>query len=128
MTATAPASTATVAEELVSLCRSGKNMDAINTLYSPDIVSVESTGSETMPRETHGIDAVLGKAKWWNENNKVNSARVEGPFLGEDKFAVYFNYDITQKASGKRVDMEEMALYTVRDGRIVHEQFFYRTS
>jgi hypothetical protein len=24
--------------------------------------------------------------------------------------------------------MEEMALYTAKDGKIVHEQFFYRTS
>ena len=127
-TATAP-TTATVAEELVSFCRAGKNMDAINTLYSPDIVSVESMGNETMPREQKGLDAIRGKNQWWGENNVVHSAEVEGPFIGnDDKFAVYYNFDVTFKPTGKRNNMEEMALYTVKDGKVVREQFFYRTT
>ena len=128
-TATAPNTTAAVADELVSFCRVGKNLDAINTLYSPEIVSVESMESETMPREQKGIDAIIAKNQWWGENNEVHSAEVDGPFVGnDDKFAVYYNYDVTFKPSGKRNNMEEMALYTVKDGKIVREQFFYRTS
>ena len=129
MTTAAPANTTTaIAEELVSLCRAGRNLDAINSFYSPDIVSVESMGNEAMPREVKGIDAIRGKHKWWNENNEVHSSTVEGPFVGEDKFAVYYSYDITFKPMEKRNTMEEMALYTVKDGKIVREQFFYRTS
>ena len=128
-TATATTSTAAVADELVSFCRAGRNADAINTLYSPDIVSVESMGNESMPREMKGIDAIRGKNQWWAENNEVHSAAVEGPFVGnEDKFAVYYNYDCTFKPTGQRNNMEEMALYTVKDGKIVREQFFYRTT
>jgi ketosteroid isomerase-like protein len=128
-TATAPTSTASVADELVAFCRVGKNMEAINSLYSPDIVSVESMGNEQMPREMKGIDAIRGKNQWWGENNEVHSATIEGPFVGnDDKFAVYYNYDVTSKPSGQRNNMEEMALYTVKDGKIVREQFFYRTS
>ena len=127
-TATAP-STSAVADELVSLCRAGKNTDAINALYSPDIVSIESMGNETMPREQKGIDAIRGKNQWWGENNVVHSATVDGPFVGnDDKFAVYYNYDVTFKPTGKRNNMEEMALYTVKDGKVVREQFFYRTT
>ena len=38
MTTAAPANTTTaIAEELVSLCRAGRNLDAINSFYSPDI-------------------------------------------------------------------------------------------
>jgi hypothetical protein len=77
--------TAAVAEELVSYCRSGRNIDAINTLYSPDIVSVESMGNEQMPREQKGIEAIRQKNKWWADNNVVHSAEVDGPFVGEDK-------------------------------------------
>ncbi len=128
MTTATSTATATVADELVSFCRAGKNMDAINSLYSPDIVSVESMGNETMPREMKGIDAIRGKNQWWSENNEVHSSNVEGPFVGDDKFAVYYNYDVTFKPTGKRNTMEEMALYTVKDGKIVREQFFYRTS
>jgi hypothetical protein len=49
--------------------------------------------------------------------------------VGDDnRFAVYYNYDVTFKPTGKRNNMEEMALYTVKDGKVVREQFFYRTS
>ena len=127
-TATPTTPTTAVAEELVSFCRTGRNTDAINSLYSPDIVSIESMGNEAMPREMRGIDAVRAKNKWWGENNTVHSATVEGPFVTEgDKFAVYFNYDVTSKQTGQRNQMEEMALYTVKDGKVVREQFFYRT-
>jgi len=59
----------------------------------------------------------------------VHSAEVDGPFIGEgDKFSVYYKYDITAKPQNKRAVMEEMALYTVKDGKVVREQFFYKTS
>ena len=129
MTIAAPTATAAVAEELVSFCRAGRNIDAINSLYSPDIVSVESMGNEQMPREMKGLNAVRQKNEWWVANNEVHSAQVDGPFVGEgDKFAVYYNYDVTSKPTGKRVQMEEMALYSVKDGKIVREQFFYKTN
>ena len=128
MTTAAPTATAAVAEELVAFCRAGRNMDAINTLYSPDIVSIESMGNEQMPREMKGIDAIRQKNKWWGENNEVHSSAVDGPFIGEDKFAVYYNYDVTFKPTGQRTPMEEMALYSVKDGKVVREQFFYRTT
>jgi hypothetical protein len=129
VTTAAPTSIAAVAEELVSLCRAGRNLDAINSLYSQDIVSVESMGNEQMPQTTKGLDAIRKKGEWWRENNEVHSARVDGPFIGEDdKFAVYYNYDITSKQRNQRATMEEMALYTVKDGKIAREQFFYKTS
>ena len=128
MTTAAPTSTATVAEELVSLCRAGRFLDAVNTLYSDDIVSVESMGNEQMPREMRGIKPVREKGEWWAENNIVHSSEVDGPFVGDDKFAVHYNFDITSKPTGRRQPMEEIALYTVKDGKIVHEHFFYPTS
>jgi hypothetical protein len=67
MTAAAPATTASVAQELVALCRAGRNLDAVNKLYSPKIVSIEPMGSESMPAEMTGLDAVRGKNQWWFE-------------------------------------------------------------
>ena len=124
MTTTA-ASTAAIAQELVALCRAGRNLDAVHRLYSPKVVSVESTGSEQMPAVMNGIDAVLGKNEWWFANNELHSAEVNGPFIGEGQFAVQYVFDFTQKASGRRVTMTEMALYTVEDGKIVREHFYY---
>lgn len=34
-------------------------------------------------------------------------------------------YETTFKPTGQRIGMREMALYTVKDGKIVREEFFY---
>jgi ketosteroid isomerase-like protein len=114
-----------VANGLVDLCRQGKNLEAIKKYYSDNIVSVESGSSANMPAEIKGIEAVRGKNQWWLDNHQVHSEEVNGPFVGEKQFAVEFTMDVSQKASGKRFQMREMALYTVEDGKIVHEHFFY---
>jgi ketosteroid isomerase-like protein len=126
-TATA-ATTADVANELVTLCRQGKNLEAISALYSPDIVSIEPVGNEQMPATMKGIDAIRGKNEWWIANNEVHDASLAGPFVGEHQFATHATYDVTFKPSGQRVQMAEMALYTVKDGKIVEEQFFYNAA
>jgi hypothetical protein len=125
MTAAAPASTASIAQELVTLCRAGRNLEAISKLYSPKIVSVEPVGSENMPAEMTGIEAIRGKNEWWFANNEVHKSEATGPFVGEGQFAVKYAFDVTSKPSGQRFQMEEMAPYTVKDGKIVREQFFY---
>jgi hypothetical protein len=125
MTAKAPASTAAVAQQLVNLCRAGRNLEAIEQLYSPKIVSIESVGSEEMPAELSGIDAIRQKNQWWFQNNEVHKAEANGPFIGENQFAVQYTFDVTFKPTGQRTEMSEMALYTVKDGKIVKEQFFY---
>ena len=125
MATAAPASTSTIAEELVELCRAGRNLDAIKKFYSPKIVSIESVGSETMPAEMTGIEAIRGKNEWWFANNEVHSSKVQGPFVGGQQFVVQYEWDTTFKPTGERAVMTELALYTVKDGKIVHEHFYY---
>jgi hypothetical protein len=117
--------TAAVAHELADLCRAGRNLDAIAKFYSPNIVSIEPVGDEQNPAELHGIDAVRGKNEWWYQNYNVNSVDVKGPFMGDHEFAMFYDFDVTGKATGDRTHMAEMALYQVQDGKIVKEQFFY---
>ena len=125
MPTAAPASSATVAQELVSLCRAGKYLDAVAKLYSKDIVSVEPIDSPQKPAEMRGIDVIRGKNERWVENNEIHKVDAIGPFVGEDQFAVRFDFDFTVKQSGQRMQLCEMGLYTVKDGKIVREQFFY---
>jgi hypothetical protein len=124
-TSAATSTTATIAQELASLVRKGKNMEAIDRLYSPAIVSVESVGDEQMPRVMTGIDAIRGKNQWWFENNEVHEALAHGPFIGEDQFAMHYDFETTFKPTGQRMTLTEMALYTVQNGKIVREEFFY---
>ncbi|MBK5292137.1 MAG: nuclear transport factor 2 family protein [Acidobacteriia bacterium] len=117
--------TAEVATQLVALCREGKFVDAIETLYAHHVVSVEAMDYQGMGREMHGKEAVKGKNVGWFENNDVHSVSVTGPFVSPERFAVLYSFDWTSKASGERVQLNEVAVYTVVDGKIAHEEFLY---
>jgi ketosteroid isomerase-like protein len=114
-----------VGKKLVALCREGKATEAMQTLYDPNIRSVEAVAMGGGPRETTGVAACLEKGKHWQAAHEIHSAKAEGPFPNGDRFAVFFSYDITQKATGKRLVMEEVAVYTVKNGKVVAEEFFY---
>ncbi len=112
-----------VATKLVEHCRNGEWMKAVDDLYSKDIVSVEPREMEKMPAEMRGIDQVRGKTEWWEKSMEVHSAKVTGPFVARDTFVVQFDVDVTDKASKKRMQMSEVGIYTVKDGKVAREEF-----
>ena len=118
-------SVADVANGVVGLCRQGKNLEAIETHYADDIVSVEPVSMPNMPAEMKGIEAIKGKNKWWIENHEVHSGNVQGPYISDDGFVALFEFDVTAKASGQRIQMREVGVYTVKDGKVAREEFFY---
>jgi hypothetical protein len=121
-------STMEVGKKLVEYCKNHLNLDAIASLYDKNIVSVEAISTPESPAEVRGVDEVVAKNKWWYENNEVHHTQADGPFPNGDRFAVIFRYETTPKAgprAGKRGHFEEVALYTVKNGKIVREEFFY---
>ena len=113
----------TVASKFVELCRQGKNFDVMRTMYAPDIVSVEGDG-----KETAGQGSVIKKSEDWVSDKTFNGETVAGPFFNganPDQFVVFFTLDITPKATGQRITLEEVAVYTVKNDKITREQFFY---
>ncbi len=114
-----------VADKLVKLCSTGKLDEAMQTLYSPEIVSVEAGAPPGQSRESKGLDACLAKGAWWVANHEVHSSHVEGPLVAGSHFAVVFKFDVTFKPQNKRFTMEEVAVYKVAEGKIVYEEFFY---
>lgn len=119
------ATVAEIANDLVSICRQGKFMEAIEKHYSDDIVSIEPVGNPQMPARQEGIAAIKGKNTWWAENHEIHGLQIDGPFVSEDQFATRFHMDVTPKHTGQRMTMVEMALYTVKDGKIAQEEFYY---
>jgi ketosteroid isomerase-like protein len=113
-----------IADKVVQLCSQGKFQEAMS-LYSPDIVSIEPSAPPGQSREAKGIAAVKAKGEWWTANHEVHSVKVEGPLVAGPHFAVKFKMDVTLKAQSKRFQMEEIGVYKVGDGKIVHEEFFY---
>jgi hypothetical protein len=114
-----------IAQTLVELCAQGKFKDAIQSLYSEDIVSVEAFAMPGHEREVKGLQAVIGKADWWEAEHEVHDAKVEGPMVAGSHFCVRFTIDVTGKSTGQRMTMDEPAIYQVQDGKIIREEFFY---
>lgn len=116
----------TVGTELVSLCREGKSLQAIEKLYDDKIVSVEAAATPGFDQITEGKQNVLAKANFWAQNTEVHSFEAEGPYPhGEDKFAVLFKIDCTMKPANQRNTMEEVGIYHVKGGKVVREEFFF---
>src|SRR5437773_6357975 len=112
-----PMSLQAVAHKFVELCRAGKNFDVMRTMYLPTIVSVEGDG-----KQTAGQQPVIKKSEDWVSDKTFHGETVAGPFFNganPDQFAVYFTLDVTPKATGKRMTLEEVAVYTVnKDDKI----------
>lgn len=88
-------------------------------LYHKQCRSIEGA----MGMAWDGLKAMKGKAEWWYSQNTLNSVKTEGPFVGATGFGVKYTVDVTCKESGERTMMSEMGLYTVKNGKIVQEEF-----
>ena len=72
-----------------------------------------------------GIDAIREKGKKFQESAEEFHGGYSGkPIVAGNYFAVAMGMDVTMKGMG-RMKMDEIALYEVRNGKIVKEQFFY---
>ncbi len=119
--------TAEIAATFAALCKDGKHEDAGAHFWSDDIVSIEAFAPEGRDSATHGRAAVEAKGEWWYANHDVHSVETFGPYVNGDQFALRFTMDITMKANGNRMQMDEVGLYTVANGKIVEERFFYNS-
>lgn len=116
-------STQEVAEKVVELVRQQAWYKALDTLYDKDIVSVEASASEGESAEKRGIDQVRGKIDWWLNAMEVHSFTAKGPFVAHDRFVVQYDADVTEKNAKKRFQLSEIGVYTVKNGKIVREEF-----
>jgi hypothetical protein len=115
-----------IAQKVVELTRKQAWKEAIDTLYADDIVSVEARTMDGSSPETRGIEGIRGKTEWWTQNMEVHSVKVSGPFVAHDRFVVQYDVDVTDKNSKNRMQMSEVGVYTVKDGKIVREEFLPR--
>ena len=115
-----------IAQELVAGCREGRANENLSKLYAQDAVSVEAIDQSGQGRETKGLDGIRGKHEWWESNMEVTGGSISEPMLhGDDRFAVIFDVQGREKASGETFDMKEVGIYHVTDGKITREEFFY---
>lgn len=113
-----------IANRLVLLCQKGDFHKALEELYSQDAVSLEQQATPAFEKETKGLDAIYEKGKKWNEMvEEVHAITVSDPIIADQSFACTMHMDVTMKGMGK-MDMTELCVYKVKDGKVVQEEFF----
>lgn len=88
--------------------------------WSPAIESIEGFGMAWKGRA-----AVESKNADWMSKNTIRGASAEGPYVGATGFAVKFRMEVEDKATTKRTIMEEVGVYTIKNGKIIREEFMY---
>ncbi|MBX2803709.1 MAG: ester cyclase [Myxococcales bacterium] len=101
---------------------SGKVLEVFSELYHPEITMVEASGDSTS-----GLETCLEREKqFFGSITEFRGGGVKDAVVDEDK-GISYNiqwYDCTF-ADGRTMNMEEVAVRRWKDGKIIHERFFY---
>lgn len=110
-----------VGQALVAMVRAGQ-FDPNTQLWAPKFSSIEGLG---VSQEWTGGKAVAAKNQEFHDSNIIHSCTVDGPFVGATGFAVHYAIDVECKTDGSRKTMTEVGVYTVKNGKIIREEFMY---
>lgn len=116
------ASALEIGQDLVAMFNRGDWKQIEDKYWSADVESIEGVG---VGMGWRGQAAVGEKNADWMADHTVHGASAEGPYVGSTGFAVKFRMDVETKSTGTRDMMEEIGVYSVRDGKIVREEFMY---
>lgn len=112
-----------IAHRLVALCREARYEEAQRELYADDAVSHEPYATPNFAQETRGLPAIIEKGRKFSSMvETMHGTWVSDPLVAANSFACTMRLDVTMKGQG-RMDMSELCVYTVKDGRIDSERF-----
>lgn len=113
-----------VADRFYELAQTGDWAGIRNELYAAHCRSIEPANSEGM-QNADGLAAIEEKDKLFAESvEEMHGGFTNAPIVSGNHFAVVMGMDVTFKGA-PRMQMDEVAVYKVEDGKIVLEQFFY---
>ena len=113
-----------MANRFNELAQTGNWQQIQDELFADNAVSIEPENSPGM-RSVEGLEAIRAKGKQFEEMmEEMHGGYSNEPQVAGNHFAVAMGMDVTMKGQG-RMKMDEIAVYQVKDGKIVKEQFFY---
>jgi len=122
-TKTAP-TTQQVVARFKELAQQEKWFEIQDELFSDNVKSIDPSDSPYFGY-AEGKAAVRKKGEDWVKRIKAADKRhTTAPIIAGNHFAVGREIDITVQGFG-RIQINQVMLYEVNDGRIVSEQFFY---
>ncbi len=113
-----------IANRLVSLCRENEFEKAQKELYANDAISIEQKATPDFDKETKGLKEIIDKGhKFTDHTETVYSTDVSEPIIAGNAFSTVLTMDIKMKGMD-RMEMKEICVYEVEDGKIKKESFF----
>lgn len=113
-----------VADRFYELAQQGQYSQIQQELYAEHAKSVEPGHQHEMP-SVEGLAAIFEKDRQFNASvEAIHGGYCTKPLVAGNFFTCTIGMDVTFKGM-ERMNMEEVAVYEVRDGKIVLEQFFY---
>lgn len=113
-----------VANRFNELAQTGQWEQIHSELFADNALSIEPPASQGM-QSVEGLPAIKEKGKRFSEMvEEMHGGYSTPPVVGGKFFSVAMGMDCTMKGMGRQ-KMDEIAVYEVKDGKIVKEQFFY---
>ena len=115
-----------VAAKFNELAQTGQ-YDKIQTdLYADNAVSIEPAHAAAIGMvNVESLEAIKQKGAAFNQMvEEMHGGYSTEPVVAGNHFSVAMGMDVTMKGAG-RMKMDEIAVYEVKDGKIVKEQFFF---
>jgi hypothetical protein len=115
-----------VAARFNELAQTGQWDKAQEELYGDSAVSIEPAHAAAMGMgNAEGLEAIKAKgAAFGAMIEEMHGGYSTEPVIGGNHFSVAMGMDVTMKGAG-RIKLDEIAVYEVKDGKIVKEQFFF---
>ena len=116
--------TTEIANRLVELCRKGDFETTQSELFADDVTSIEPHSTADFDKETKGKEAVKEKGDKWNAMvETTHNIDVSDAVIATNSFACTMRLHVSMKGKGE-MDMTELCVYEVKDGKIISERFF----
>lgn len=113
-------------KEFVEAMRNRRGVAHVDETYTESAESVEAVvppGRDV--RIAKGRVVIKAKRKNWAATHDIHKLEADGPYVHPpNRFAVRFEAEVTQKATGRLMTLREVAIYSVEEGKIVREEFF----
>ena len=113
-----------VADRMNVLFKENKWNVIQDEFYAEDCKSIEPEKSVGL-KTVHGLAAIKEKGRQFGEMvEEMHSGFVSDLVVGGNFISCAMGMDVTMKGMG-RMQMDEIAVYEVKDGKIISEQFFF---
>lgn len=115
-----------VAGEFTALLAAGDPQTAAQRYWAQDISILEPvSATDSDPNPVTGFTAAQKRLENWLRGKAMEDVLVDGPFITGENFALFIDMELIDQATGARAPFSEIAIYTVRDGKITEERHFH---